>query len=64
MWVIPKGGKPVRAGEFQSQNDGTAIHIRRGSVDVNGTGAVAVTLENEGGADQPTMPIVAVAALQ
>lgn len=64
MWVIPRGGKPVRAGEFQSQSDGTAIHIRRGSVDVNGTGAVAVTLENEGGADQPTMPIVAVAALQ
>jgi len=64
MWVIPKGGKPVRAGEFQSQSDGTAIHIRRGNVDVNGTGAVAVTLENEGGADQPTMPIVAVAALQ
>ena len=64
MWVIPKGGKPARAGEFQSATDGTAIHIHRGSVDVSATGAVAVTLENEGGADQPTMPILAVAALQ
>jgi hypothetical protein len=64
MWVIPKGGKPVRAGEFQSQSDGTAIHIHRGAVDVSATGAVAVTMENEGGADQPTLPILAVAALQ
>lgn len=64
MWVIPKGGKPARAGEFQSQSDGTAMHIHRGPVDVSATGAVAVTLENEGGADVPTMPILAVAALQ
>jgi hypothetical protein len=33
-------------------------------VDVNTTSAIAVTLENEGGADQPTMPILAVAALE
>jgi anti-sigma-K factor RskA len=64
MWVIPKGGKPRRAGEFRSQSDGTAIHVYRGTVDVSGTGAVAVTMENEGGANEPTMPIVAVAALQ
>jgi anti-sigma-K factor RskA len=64
MWVVPKGGKPVRAGEFQSQSDGTAIHVHRGAVDLPGTAAVAVTLENEGGADTPTMPILAAAALQ
>jgi hypothetical protein len=64
MWMVPKGGKPVRAGEFQSQSDGTAMHVHRGPVDVSATGAVAVTMENEGGADQPTMPILAVAALQ
>ena len=63
MWVIPKGGKPLRAGVFQSQSDGTAMHIQRGPVDVSATGAVAVTLENEGGADVPTMPLLAVAAL-
>ena len=54
MWVIPKTGKPVAAGMFQSQNDGTAMHVRRGAVDLDATGAVAVTVENESGADQPT----------
>ena len=54
MWVIPKAGNPVAAGMFQSQTDGTAMHIRPGAVDVNGTGAVAVTVENESGANQPT----------
>ena len=54
MWVIPKTGKPVPAGMFQSQTDGSAMHIRRGAVDVDATGAVAVTVENEAGADQPT----------
>ncbi len=54
MWVIPKTGKPVAAGMFQSQNDGTAMHVRRGAVNLDATGAVAVTVENEAGADQPT----------
>ena len=54
MWLIPKAGKPVAAGLFQSQTDGTAMHIRRGAVDIGATGAVAVTVENEAGADQPT----------
>jgi hypothetical protein len=43
--------------------DGTALHVQRGSVDVNATSAVAVTLENEGGAPQPTSPILIVAAI-
>jgi hypothetical protein len=64
MWMVPKGGNPVRAGEFQSQSDGTAMHVPRGAVDVGGTEGVAVTMENEGGADVPTMPILAVAGLQ
>ena len=62
MWVIPKGGKPVPAGLFQSEADGTAMHIQRGPVDVSATGAVAVTLEDEGGALQPTStPLIAAA---
>ena len=64
MWMIPKGGQPVRAGEFQSQRDGTAIHTHTGALDMNATSAVAVTMENEGGADQPTTPILAMAPLQ
>jgi anti-sigma-K factor RskA len=64
MWVIPKGGKPVPAGLFQSQGDGSAMHIQRGSVDLTATAAVAVTVEDEAGAQAPTSPIVIVAALE
>jgi hypothetical protein len=64
MWIIPKGAKPARAGEFQSESDGTAMHIQRGNVDAASLGAVAVTLENAGGADQPTSQPLIVAALQ
>jgi Anti-sigma-K factor rskA, C-terminal len=63
MWIIPKGGKPVPAGLFQSAMEGTALYVRRGAVDVNATGAVAVTLENEGGAPQPTSEPIIVAAI-
>jgi len=64
MWVVPKGGKaPLPAGTFQSDDAGNAMHIQRGAVDVNAAAAVAVTLENEGGASTPTQPILIVAAL-
>ena len=64
MWVVPKGGKaPLPAGTFQSDASGNAMHIQHGAVDVNDAAAVAVTLENEGGAAQPTMPILIVAPL-
>jgi hypothetical protein len=53
MWIIPKGGKPAAAGMFQSAADGSAMHIQSGSVDSNAD-LVAVTLENEAGAGQPT----------
>jgi len=53
MWVIPKGGKPIPAGMFQSEPNGTALHIQRGAVDPNAD-LVAVTLEDEAGAPQPT----------
>ena len=61
MWIIPKGRMAVPAGLFQSAIDGTAMHIRRGPVDLNST--VAVTVENEGGAAQPTTPPIIVAAI-
>lgn len=60
MWVIPKGGKPVPAGLFQSEANGTAMHIQRGPVDANAD-LVAVTLEDQAGAAQPTsQPLFAV----
>lgn len=63
MWVIPKGGKPVAAGLFQSAADGTALHLLPGPVNVAGTAAVAVTLEVAAGATVPNLPPVFAAAL-
>jgi len=52
-FVIPKGGKPQRAGMFQSASDGTAMHIQHGIAAPNES-LVAVTLEPFDGSDQPT----------
>ena len=51
MWIV-KDAKAKSAGMFQSAPDGSAMHIQRGSME--NTDTVAVTLENESGADQPT----------
>jgi Anti-sigma-K factor rskA len=59
MWVIPKGAKPVPAGLFQSQQDGSAMHTQLGPLDINGV-TIAVTLEDQAGAAQPTStPVIA-----
>ncbi|HWB96520.1 MAG TPA: anti-sigma factor [Bryobacteraceae bacterium] len=63
MWILPKGGKPVPAGLFQSDAEGSALHLQRVPLDVAGTSAIAVTLEAEGGAAQPTSTPLIVAAL-
>ncbi|MFN7994254.1 MAG: anti-sigma factor [Bryobacteraceae bacterium] len=63
MWVIPKGGKPIPAGLFQSAADGTALHLLAGPVSMAGTAAVAVTQEASGGVPQPTTQPIIVAAL-
>jgi len=64
MWVIPAAGKPVPAGLFQTESNGTAVHLQPGPVDVEATGAVAVTLEAAGGAPQPTSQPLIVAPLK
>jgi hypothetical protein len=63
MWTIAKGARPVPAGLFQSDASGGAMHLRRGAVDA-GLAVVAVTLENEGGAPQPTSTPIITASLQ
>jgi hypothetical protein len=63
MWVIPKSGDPVPAGLFQSDNTGTAFHLRRGALDMAAVKAVAVTLEPAGGVSKPTTQPVIVAVL-
>jgi len=63
MWLIPAGGKPVPAGLFQTELNGTAVHLQKGPVDVGATGAIAVTLESEGAAPQPTSQPLLVARM-
>jgi anti-sigma-K factor RskA len=65
MWIIPKakGAKPLPAGLFQSQDDGNAMHVQPGRVDIASAAAVAVTVENQAGADQPTTTPLIVAPL-
>ena len=63
MWMIPRGGKPVAAGVFQSDAAGTAVHLMAGAVDVRATGAIAVTVEPDGGSAQPTTTPIIVAPL-
>ena len=58
MWTIPKGGAPRPAGVFQSDAQGTALHISPGPVDSSTLDAVAVTVEPESGSLTPTMPLV------
>jgi anti-sigma-K factor RskA len=64
MWVIPAGGAPVPAGLFQTESNGTGVHLQKGPIDVASTGAIAVTLETAGGAPQPTSQPIIVALLK
>ncbi len=63
MWLIRKGANPVPAGLFQSQDDGQAMNVRPGAVDVASTAAVAVTIENQAGALLPTSTPLIIAQL-
>jgi anti-sigma-K factor RskA len=63
MWIIPKTGAPAPAGLFQSEADGTAMYLRKGTVDVATAGAIAVTLEPAAGSPAPTSTPLIVAAL-
>ena len=64
MWLIPKGGAaPVPAGLFQSDESGTAMHLRAGTVDLASTAAVAITVEPESGSAAPTTTPILVMGL-
>jgi hypothetical protein len=59
MWIIPKGGKPIPAGVFQSDEKGAAMHMVH-QMDPNAD-LVAVTMEPEAGSKEPTsQPLFAV----
>jgi anti-sigma-K factor RskA len=61
MWIIPKGGQPVPAGLFQSDDTGNSLHLKEGAVAIDS--AIAVTLEPEAGSAQPTSTPLFVATL-
>jgi len=63
MWIIRKGAKPLPAGLFQSQDDGSALHVQPGAVDMASAAAIAVTVESQAGVDQPTTTPLIVAPL-
>ncbi|HEY1184306.1 MAG: sigma-70 family RNA polymerase sigma factor [Bryobacteraceae bacterium] len=63
MWMVSKSGVARSAGLFQSSNDGTAIHIEPGAVDLSAAADVTVTLQDEAGASQPATEPVIVAPL-
>jgi hypothetical protein len=63
FWIIPKGGAPRPAGLFQSDSSGNALHQVPGPVNLAETGAVAVSVEPEGGSPAPTTTPIIVAPL-
>jgi hypothetical protein len=48
---------------FQSQSDGTVMHMIRGPIDATTTAALAVTMEVDTGVDAPTGSILIFAPL-
>jgi hypothetical protein len=62
-WVIPKSGKPIPAGLFQSDSTGAATHVHPGPVAADAN-IIAVTLEPQQGSDQPTTTPLLAATLQ
>jgi len=59
LWIIPANGSaPIPAGTFRPDANGTASVILPPLPQGVPAKAFGVTIENEGGADKPTMPIV------
>jgi len=59
LWVIPMQGAPIPAGTFRPDTSGSGSVVMPPMIPP-GTAAkaFAITIENEGGASTPTMPIV------
>lgn len=63
LWLVPSHGMPQSAGMFQPAADNAALYVHKGAVDLTTTKAIEVTLENQGGAPQPTSPPIVYAEL-
>jgi anti-sigma-K factor RskA len=59
LWILqPNGGKPMPAGTFAPDSRGNAAMILADEPANIAAQGFAVTVENEGGSETPTMPIV------
>ena len=62
LWLIPRQGAPIPAGVFKPDAHGSATVINPPLPAGTEAKAFAITIENEGGATSPTMPIVMMGA--
>jgi anti-sigma factor RsiW len=58
LWLIPAQGAPIPAGVFKPDAHGSATVVNPPLPAGTEAKAFAITVENEGGATSPTMPIV------
>jgi anti-sigma-K factor RskA len=58
LWLIPATGAPIPAGVFKPDAHGSATVVNPPLPAGTEAKAFAITVENEGGASAPTMPIV------
>lgn len=54
MWVVPKEGGPRPMGLFKPAEDGSAVHLHTGAVNLAEAAAIALSVEPEGGSSAPT----------
>jgi hypothetical protein len=62
LWLIPSEGAPIPAGVFKPDAHGNAIITNPPLPPGKDAKAFAITVENEAGAETPTMPIVMMGA--
>jgi anti-sigma-K factor RskA len=62
LWLIPAQGAPIPAGVFKPDARGNATVVNPPLPSNTEAKAFAITVENEGGATTPTMPIVMMGA--
>jgi anti-sigma-K factor RskA len=53
MWLMQPGKRPLPAGVFVPEEDGSAMHVKRGAGNALPGDTLFVTVEDEGGASQP-----------
>jgi len=58
LWLIPAEGTPIPAGVFKPDAHGSATVVNPPLPPGTVAKAFAITVENEGGASSPTMPIL------